>query len=51
MPGNRTYAKRPMCNKHDMVKCWDCDLTMKQKNIADHYTNQKKKNDPTHVGK
>ena len=51
MTDKHTYAKSPMCNKNDMVNCWDCGRTMRQKNIVEHYSNEKKKNDPEHVGK
>lgn len=51
MPGHQNYAQSPMCGKHDIVNCWDCDKRMKQKNINAHYKYEIMKNDPEHVGK
>ena len=51
MPGHQNYARSPMCDKHDMVNCWDCGKSMKQKNINGHYKYEKMKNHPAHVGK
>ena len=51
MPRHQNYAKSPICVKHDIVNCWDCDKSMKQKNINAHYKYEKMKNDSAHVGK
>ena len=51
MPRYQNYVKSPICAKHDIVNCWDCDKSMRQKNINAHYKYEKMKNDSTQVDK